>query len=176
MIRGTWRFISILVVALAIWGVVGAWGGDGEKEPEEPAILAPDFTLQSLDGKRYTLSELRGKVVILNFWATWCAPCRKEIPDLSRIYTAHKDHGLIILGISWDELSKDRIRKFAENYKVSYPVLHGTQSELIQVGQAYQWEGYLPTTYLIDREGYLKEVFVGARSETFLLKRIEALL
>ncbi|MEE9161792.1 MAG: TlpA disulfide reductase family protein, partial [Candidatus Neomarinimicrobiota bacterium] len=79
-------------------------------------------------------------------------------------------------GVSWDELSKDKIRKFTENYKVSYPVLHGTQSELIQVGQAYQWEGYLPTTYLIDRDGYLKEVFVGARSESFILQRVEALL
>lgn len=176
MTRRTWALVSILAATLAIGGTVHALGDRAGGEPEQQLVPAPDFTLSSLEGERYTLSELRGNVVILNFWATWCAPCRKEIPDLSRIYTAHKDAGLVILGVSWDDLDKDKIRKFADNYKVTYPVLHGTQSELTEVGMAYQWEGYLPTSYIIDREGFIREVLVGARSEKFFMKIIESLL
>lgn len=176
MTRRTWALVSILAATLAIGGTVRALGDRAGGEPEQQLVPAPDFTLSSLEGERYTLSELRGNVVILNFWATWCAPCRKEIPDLSRIYTAHKDDGLVILGVSWDDLDKDKIRKFADNYKVTYPVLHGTQSELTEVGMAYQWEGYLPTSYIIDREGFIREVLVGARSEKFFMKILESLL
>ena len=176
MTRRTWALVSILAATLAIGGTVRALGGSAGSEPDQQLVPAPDFTLSSLEGERYTLSELRGNVVILNFWATWCAPCRKEIPDLSRIYTAHKDAGLVILGVSWDDLDKDKIRRFADNYKVTYPVLHGTESELIEVGMAYQWEGYLPTSYIIDREGFIREVYVGARSEKFFMKILDSLL
>ena len=176
MTRRTWAMIAMLAAVLTIGGTVGVFGEKVTDEPARPLVPAPDFTLHSLEGERYTLSELRGKVVMLNFWATWCAPCRKEIPDLSRIYTAYKDKGLIILGISWDDLSQDKIRRFTKNYKVTYPVLHGTQSELIEIGMAYQWEGYLPTTYLIDREGFIREVNVGARSENYFLHSLEPLL
>ena len=175
MTRRTWAMISILAATLAIGGTVGALGNSAGGEPEQ-LVPAPDFTLSSLEGERYTLSKLRGNVVILNFWATWCAPYRKEIPDLSRIFTAHKDDGLVVLGVSWDDLGKDKIRRFADNYKVTYPVLHGTQSELIEVGQAYGWEGYLPTSYIIDRDGFIREVHVGARSEQFFMKILDSLL
>ncbi len=146
------------------------------QEPKEQLPLAPDFTLRSLDGERFTLSSLRGKVVLLNFWATWCPPCRREIPDLNRIYDTYKDRGVVILGVSWDELNNEQIKTFVKNYKVTYPILHGTQSELSQVGKAYAWEGYLPTTYLIDRKGHLRDVYIGARSAKFFLKGIEPLL
>ena len=146
------------------------------QEPKEQLPLAPDFTLRSLDGERFTLSSLQGKVVLLNFWATWCPPCRREIPDLNRIYDTYKDRGVVILGVSWDELSTERIKTFVKNYKVTYPILHGTQSELSQVGKAYAWQGYLPTTYVIDRKGYLRDVYIGARSAKFFLKGIKPLL
>lgn len=146
------------------------------QEPKEQFPLAPDFTLRSLDGERITLSSLQGKVVLLNFWATWCPPCRREIPDLNRVYDTYRDRGVVVLGVSWDELRVEQIKNFVTNYRVTYPILHGTQTELSQVGKAYAWEGYLPTTYLIDRKGYVRDVYIGARSEQFFLKGIEPLL
>ena len=83
---------------------------------------------------------------------------------------------MVILGVSWDELRVEQIKTFVTNYRVAYPILYGTQSELSQVGRAYAWQGYLPTTYLIDRKGYVRDVYIGARSEQFFLKGIEPLL
>ncbi|UCH61708.1 MAG: TlpA family protein disulfide reductase [Fidelibacterota bacterium] len=168
--------ITVITAAVILVSSALAFTIQQGQEPKEKLSLAPDFTLRSLDGERIKLSSLRGKLVLLNFWATWCGPCRREIPDLNRIYESYRDRGVVILGVSWDELQVEQIKKFVTNYKVTYPVLHGTQSELSQVGRAYAWQGYLPTTYLIDREGYVRDVYIGARSERFFLKGIEPLL
>jgi len=176
MTKHTWTTIALIAAAAVIGGGGPAVGIDQGREQNDQRALAPDFTLRNLDGERITLSDLRGKVVLLNFWATWCSPCRREIPDLSRIYDTYKDRGVVILGVSWDELSSEQIKTFVKNYKVAYPILHGTQSELSHIGKAYAWEGYLPTTYIIDRKGYLQDVYVGARNEKFFLKSIEPLL
>lgn len=176
MTKRAWMIIALFTALVATGGralVVSMNQGEAQDKQLTPA---PDFTLPDLDGERVTLSDLRGKVVLLNFWATWCPPCRREIPDLSRIYTAYKDRGLVVLGVSWDNLSKKQIKTFVRNYKVTYPILHGTQSELSEIGKAYRWQGYLPTTYLIDRKGYIQEVYVGARNEKFFLKIIKPLL
>jgi peroxiredoxin len=138
--------------------------------------LAPEFTLRDLDGERVALKSFRGKVVLLNFWATWCPPCRREIPDLNRIQTAYEDQGVVVLGVSWDELSSEQIKNFVQNYKVTYPVLHGTQSELSEIGRAYEWEGYLPTTYLVDREGHLQDKHIGGGTERLFLRMLEPYL
>lgn len=137
---------------------------------------APDFTLPDLDGKRYQLSDLKGKVVVINFWATWCAPCRKEIPDLRAIYDEYKDQGVEILGISLDQIDKSQIRKFVKNFKVNYPILHGTQSELNKILNAYQTGQFLPTTFIIDREGVIRDVLVGMRNREQFLASIRPLL
>jgi len=176
MTKHTWTTIALIAAAAVIGGSAPAIGIDQGREQNEQRALAPGFTLRILVGGPITLSDLRGKVVLLNFWATWCPPCRWEIPDLNRIYTTYKDRGVVVLGVSWDDLSNEQIKTFVRNYKVDYPILHGTQSELSQVGKAYAWEGYLPTTYLIDRQGHVQEVYVGARSEKFFLKSIEPLL
>ncbi|UCH11517.1 MAG: TlpA family protein disulfide reductase [Fidelibacterota bacterium] len=171
--------IGVTVILAALAGNALATGNSNQQDDSQASQvspLAPDFTLRTLEGERITLSDLRGQVVLLNFWATWCGPCRREIPDLSRIYTAYKEKGVVILGVSWDDLNTEQIKMFAKNYKVAYPILHGTQSELSIVGKAYRWEGYLPTTYLIDREGKVRDVHIGARSERFFLEAIKPLL
>ena len=176
MLKHNKAMIAVITAAVVLGGTTIALTPQQAREPKEPLSLAPDFTLRDLDGERVTLSKLRGKVVLLNFWATWCPPCRMEIPDLSRIYTDYKDKGVVVLGVSWDDLSNEQIKAFVKNYKVAYPIFHGTQSELSQIGKAYAWQGYLPTTYLIDRKGYLRDVYVGARNAQFFLKGIEPLL
>ena len=176
---------STMIGMVVLTGLAFAFGGmiwaqrdlaAGEQSLEQEAIQAPDFALTSLDGQRYVLSELRGKVVLVNFWATWCGPCRMEIPDLSRIYSTYRDTGVMILGISLDELQDEQIRTFARNYKMTYPVLHGTPSELARVVRAYGGIQAIPTTFLIDRQGYLQEMYVGARNEAFFLADISKYL
>jgi cytochrome c biogenesis protein CcmG/thiol:disulfide interchange protein DsbE len=148
----------------------------GSSLPDESHQPAPDFTLTSLDGERYTLSKLRGKVVLVNFWATWCPPCRREIPDLSRLHTKYKDRDFMVLGISLDEIDPDQIRKFAKNYKISYPVLHGPRSELGEIAKSYGGIQAIPTSFLIDKQGNIRARYIGARSELMFSADIIRLL
>ena len=145
--------------------------------PDSPApATAPDFTLQSLDGERYTLSKLRGKVVLVNFWATWCPPCRQEIPALTRLHSGYKERDFMVLGISLDDLSPEQIKNFARNYKISYPVLHGPRSELSAITRAYGGIQAVPTSFLIDKQGNIRAQYIGARSEQAFLADIKPLL
>jgi len=140
------------------------------------APTAPDFTLQSLDGERYTLSKLQGKVVLLNFWATWCGPCRREIPDLARIQAKYGAQDFVVLGISMDDMAPAQIQRFADNYKINYPVLHGPYSELMKIAQAYGGIGAIPTTFLVDKQGKIRAKYIGARNERTFLADIIPLL
>ena len=177
MMKKKWLLPGVLLIlAVLIAGFRTADKGGlraQASEQEGQPIPAPEFTLTNiLDGERYSLSDLRGQVVLVNFWATWCPPCRREIPDLSRIYTNYKDDGVIVLGISLDNLQSNQIRTFAENYKISYPVLHGTQTELGSISRAYGGIEAIPTTFLVDREGHIQEMYVGARSERTFMEDI----
>lgn len=160
--------IAVSVAALA--------STPGESIMDEDILYAPDFTLTTLEGEKVTLSKLRGQVVLINFWATWCAPCRYEIPDLSRIYTQYKDDGLEILGVSMDEIESHYLEKFQQNYKMTYPILHGSPAELARLSNLYGGIYSIPTTFIIDREGIIRDIFVGARREADFLAAIKQLL
>ena len=97
-------------------------------------LMAYDFELNSMDEdrKKYKLSELKGNVVILNFWATWCGPCSMEIPDFNELYAENKDNGLIILGISTDD-SRRGLANFLKSYKVEYPILYGSNKQISKI-------------------------------------------
>ncbi len=130
--------------------------GCKREAPKEKRPLAPDFTLASVDGKTITLSQLRGKVVLLDFWATWCAPCRLAIPHLNDLHKAYRKRGLEIIGLSLDKGSPERVRRFAVNMGIEYTIIMADDDLVKNYGISP-----IPTTYLIDRDGYISNKWVG---------------
>jgi len=120
---------------------------------------APDFTLRSNGGKNLKLSEHRGEVVMINFWATWCGPCRQEMPELERLYQKYRKAGFVLLGISVDD-KPEAARAMARQLKVSFPVLFDDRK---QVSRRYDVDA-MPSTLLVDRNGVVRFVHRGYRS------------
>src|ERR1700681_893348 len=125
-----------------------------------------DFTLTELGGKTWTLKEQRGKVVVLNFWATWCPPCRKEMPDLETLYQQFKDQGLVILAISDEDAGK--VRPFIAEQKVTYPILLDPGRK---VNELFQIEG-IPKTFVYDRSGKLVAQSIDMRTRRQFLEML----
>ena len=133
---------------------------------------APDFTLYNLDGEEVKLSDYLGKIVILDFWATWCAPCRKGIPDLISIQNEYKDD-LVVIGISLDQPStQDELVPFIESYGINYPVVLGN----IKVSSAYGNIQAIPTSFIIDQEGNIITKHVGLVPKSTIIEEINLLL
>ncbi len=123
----------------------------------EVGKLAPDFKLQNLDGQSISLSDLQGKPVLLNFWATWCPPCRAEMPYIQQIYEEWSDKGLEVLAIDIGE-SSSKVKEFLQSQGLSIPVLLDTEKN---VAQEYNITG-IPTTFFIDKDGIIQEKVIGA--------------
>lgn len=135
--------------------------------------VAPDFTLPTVDGQPVSLSDFKGKVVVLNVWATWCPLCVREIPRLVRVSETYKDQGLVVLGVNTtyqDDVAK--VEQFARDQGISYPVLLDTAGD---VGQKYPAR-LMPTTYLIDRNGKIVHTKVGEVDEATLNEQVQGLL
>ncbi|MFC1897402.1 peroxiredoxin family protein [Chloroflexota bacterium] len=118
--------------------------------------LAPDFQLQSLDGQTVALGNLRGKPVLINFWATWCPPCRSEMPYIQDIYEEWTDKGLVLLAINIGE-SSSTVRDFMQSHNLSFTVLLDTKQD---VAQNYNITG-IPTTLFIDKDGIIQDKEIG---------------
>ena len=112
-------------------------------------VTAPDFELISLDGKKVRLSDYRGKAVLINFWATWCSPCKVEMPWFVDLQKRYGDDGLVVLGIALDDTEPSKIAQFASEMGINYMVLLGTD----KVSELYGNVDYLPTSFYIDRQG-----------------------
>ncbi len=125
---------------------------------EAEVDLAPDFELQTVDGNSVRLRDLRGQVVMINFWATWCAPCRQEMPALSQMYSDLKDEGFVLLGINLDQQS-GKAREYLQQTPVTFPVLLDSQST---VANLYQ-NTAVPSSYFIDKRGELVHMHKGYR-------------
>lgn len=123
--------------------------------PKEGA-LAPDFLLETLDGGELRLSDLRGQPLVVNFWATWCSPCRKEIPQLVAAYDSFRDEGLVVVGVNLQE-SEGIIRRYAEDFGMEFPIVIDRKGK---VADEYRLLG-LPMTFFVDREGVVRSVFAG---------------
>jgi peroxiredoxin len=125
-----------------------------------------NFTLTDLSGKTWTLRDLRGKVVLLNFWATWCPPCRKEMPDLETLYQRFAPQGLVILGISDEDAGK--VKPFIEQQRISYPVLLDPGRK---VNEQFQIDG-IPKTFIYDREGKIVAQSIDMRTQKQFLEML----
>lgn len=132
---------------------------------------APDFSLPDLSGQKLTLSSYRGKVVLLDFWATWCAPCREEIPRFVEMQDKYQAQGLQILGVSMDD-SPEPVREFSQKFHMNYPVVMGNA----KTGELYGGILGLPVAYLIDREGRVTSRHIGAIDAAVFEKKIVNML
>src|SRR6266446_5890576 len=132
---------------------------------------APEFKLTGLDGKQLSLADSHGKVILLNFWATWCGPCRAEIPDLVELQNKYKDR-LQILGLVVDDDDQDAIKEFTEKFRINYPVALATNEIRMQYGGI----AALPTSFVLDAEGRIVQKHEGLRDPVLYETEIRSLL
>ena len=174
------RSQCVLAAAAGLWLAAAGCGVSEYRVAEATTQLkqpherqpAPDFELKDADGRTVRLSDYRGKVVLLNFWATWCGPCKLEIPWFVEFEKELKDEGFAVLGISMDEGGWDAVKPYLESVRVNYRVLMGNE----EVAVAYGGVESLPTTFLIDREGRIARVHVGLVSKAEYENDIKTLL
>ncbi|HXZ28092.1 MAG TPA: TlpA disulfide reductase family protein [Terriglobales bacterium] len=167
--------VVIAAVALMLWvGVRQSRHGSSPLaggELVEVGKSAPDFELQTLEGKSVRLSDFRGKAVVLNFWATWCDPCKIEMPWLVDLQKQYGSQGLQVVGVAMDDSGKDAIQAFAKQMGVNYVILQGKNA----VGDAYGATGY-PTTVYIDRNGKVLNKILGLVSKSEIEDNIKQAL
>lgn len=142
-------FTSLLFILLALISINNAINASASD-------AAPDFSLTDLKGTSISLADYKGKVVFLNFWATWCPPCRNEIPGFVEVYDKYKDEGLEILGVAVSD-RENKVKDFVQKNEVNYPCAMGTE----QILRDYEPGQYIPTTIVIDRNGQIHKRHVG---------------
>ena len=168
------RSLPLLLLCVGLFVGLTACGGDEESSPAQAPrtsadvrsgstyqtdpVPAPDTTMQTLDGKQINLAEQNGKVVLVNFWATWCAPCRKEIPDLIDLQSSMGDDGLVVVGIAVDDEGRSVVEPFVEEQGINYPIVVDTTRSLESHFEAMYG---LPTTYVVNAEGQIVRRVLG---------------
>ncbi len=172
--------VGALGLALVVVGTTGmpnlVAGGESKAEPgcgpgAKPANL--NFTVKDMNGAAVNLASLKGKVILLDFWATWCGPCKVEIPGFVELQQKYRDKGLVVVGVSVDD-SVDKLKAFAAQYKMNYPVLVGQDRQDVQEAFGPIWG--LPTTYIIGRGGNICKKHMGLGSKEQFEKEILGLL
>jgi len=175
----TFRVVSISVLILsALWIGISANLPGGTTQPGIPApqagFLAPEFTLTSLDGQTIALADLRGQAVLVNIWASWCLPCRSEMPAMQTIYQEYADQGFTILAVNaTNQDSQSKAAEFVAEHNLTFPILLDLDG---QVGELYQVSA-LPSSFFVLPDGTIQEVVIGGpMAEALLRTRVENLL
>lgn len=162
-----WKIVAGVLLLVAVTLVACGGGDSSGLAGVNRGNLASDFRLEALDGTEVSLGDYRGSVVLINFWATWCPPCRAEIPDIEQAYQTRQDDGFVVLGISVEQ-SRASVAPFVEAVGMTYPVL---LDEMSQVYKMYRVPG-LPMSILLDRDGVIQVrhigLMTGAQLEDYL--------
>jgi len=169
--------IIILCIAASLWLIFNIGPPDdnnSEIVSKSHALKRQDFTLPDLGGQAQQFSQWNDKVVLLNFWATWCPPCRQEMPDFIDVYNQYKDQGFVVVGVGIDDEKK--IAEFVEHLNVNYPILVGGSSALKVSYQYGNHQGALPYSIIIDKQGFIRYRAGGLMTRKKLLNQIKPLL
>ncbi|MDR3748852.1 MAG: redoxin domain-containing protein [Acidobacteriota bacterium] len=163
--------LILAVVLVAAFYELGHRRSGSPKPASSQGNPAPEFSLAGLDGRPLSLADYRGKVVLLDFWATWCVPCRAEIPHFVEFQNKYREQGLQVVGISMDDGLKP-VQEFYQQYKMNYPVALGTD----KVAESYGGVLGLPVTFLIGRDGRIAAKYIGAAHMPVIEQKIQTLL
>ena len=173
--RERYILVMALVAILGLSWIVAARVPAGTKrhvaQVPKPGFLAPDFTLESLDGEQITLSQYRGHPVIINFWATWCPPCRSEMPAIVQEYERYKGRGLVVLAVDNGE-DPEKVVPFREAYRMTFPVL---LDKAMRVAEMYHIRA-LPTTFFIAPDGTITDMVVGGMNKSTVQVHVRRLM
>jgi len=157
--------VVLALLALLAWGLKKAQAGPVESG------MAPDFSLTGFDGRKVTLSELRGQVVIINFWASWCPPCREEAAYLEQTWRKYKDQGVVFIGVDYVDTKKEALA-YIQEFDITY--INGPDLETV-ISDAYNIQG-VPETFYVSKSGELRGVHIGPLKAPELDKKIDELL
>jgi len=176
------RFYALLMIGvglIAIGLTLFMWlraiaptpGGDFSTTPVEVDFDAPELPLEDLDGKRVSLWEYKGSVVLVNLWATWCPPCKEEMPALQSFYESHRAEGFVLIGVDQEE-TREVVLPFVEEYGLTFPIWLDED----YLAQREFKTNSLPSSFVIDRGGRVRLMWVGAVSEEFLEKHVTKII
>ena len=179
MLRNERGFAVLIAVAgITLMGAVNCSQGNSDAEssqtPEatqENVQKAYNFELKDLDGNVYHLSDFKGKVIILDFWDTWCPPCRQEIPGFVELHNEYKDEDFVMIGVAFGRNGEDAVRDFMKEYKIEYLNLMGDKA----VVDCYGGITSIPTTFLIDKKGKIAQKHIGYKPKSVFEEEIKAL-
>lgn len=164
---GRWAAVLLVIGLLAMLG----WGLVQKANGPRDSGMAPDFTLTGFDGRAVTLSQLRGQVVVVNFWASWCPPCREEAAYLEQTWRRYQGQGVVFIGVDWVDTEKEALA-YIDEFDITY--LNGPDLGT-RIAQAYRIQG-VPETFFVDKTGKLRGVHIGPLKAPQLDDKIEELL
>jgi peroxiredoxin len=181
--RKIWKLLVLLAAILLLGYGLGKFDLSAQKQPKLECLggeelSAPVFSLPDLKGDRVDLVSFKGEVIIIEFWATWCGPCKEEIPVLNQLYKKYRDRGLVVIGVSLDRKEPQEVKKFLDQLQVDYINVMGGEEILEKYSHIAKLGSIrgIPATFVIDRKGRICERFLGLTEKGVLEEALQPLL